>query len=51
MKNTLQIIAKESLNIIKHCSVIFIVAAMFLPFLTLAVKALFWIAVKTWNLI
>lgn len=51
MENTLQIVARETKKIFHNGIVIFVMMAVFLPFVTLAVKALFWIAVKTWNLI
>lgn len=51
MKNKLEIVIKEIKNIFMYGAVIFVMAAVFLPFLTLAVKALLWIFVKTWNLI
>jgi hypothetical protein len=51
MKNTLQTIVKETKNIFVNGVIAFAMIAVFLPFLTLAVKALLWIVVKTWNLI
>lgn len=51
MKTTKQIILREIKSIFLNGMIIFAMTAVFLPFITLAVKALFWIVVKTWNLI